>query len=101
MKMTITEARLREIIAEEYVKALREAKDEEETPKASHEISAAATALLSAIEAFEAEDLPEIPTELLGALKASKVILTNMSDNPGRYRGVNTTAQDTNAAPMK
>jgi hypothetical protein len=98
--MKITESRLKEIILEECVRMMREQK-EEEAPKASHEISAAASSLLSAIETFTSEDLPEVPTELSTALKAAKLILTNMSDNPGRYRGVNTTAQDASTEPLK
>lgn len=88
-KVVIKESRLKEIVLEEMVKLMREEKAAEESPKASHEISAAANALRTAIEQFESEGLPEIPIELTTALKVAKTIADNMSDNPGRYRGLN------------
>lgn len=86
---SITISRVREIVLEEIIKhqrkVLKEAKEEQ--PKQSHEISAAANELKTAIKKFNDEDLPEVPTELQTALKVAETVLTNMSDNPGRYRG--------------
>ena len=88
-KKNITEAKLRTIIREELINKLRqirEASEPELAAKESHEISAAASALLKAVAAFEEEKLPEVPAELESALSAAKSILNNMSDNPGRYK---------------
>lgn len=82
----ITEKTVRKIIREAIIQRLVAEAVEVES-KESHEISAAANNLLKAIQTFEEEGLPDVPAELDSALKSAKMILNNMSDNPGRYKG--------------
>lgn len=83
----ITEKTVRKIIREAIKQRLGLTEAVEVESKESHEISAAANLLLKAIKAFEDEGLPDIPSELSTALKSASVVLNNMSDNPGRYKG--------------
>jgi hypothetical protein len=88
-KLHMTESSLRSIVREELINKLRSLKEatEDVVAKESHEISAAASTLKKAIDAFNAEDLPEIPSELSSALSSASSVLDNMADNPGRYKG--------------
>jgi hypothetical protein len=88
-KLHMTESKLRSVVREELINKLRSIKEatEDVVAKESHEISAAASTLKKAIDAFNAEDLPEVPSELASALSTASSVLDNMSDNPGRYKG--------------
>lgn len=87
-KLNITESKLRKIVREEIISKLRSIKEATEVDtKESHEISAAASTLRKAIDTFNDENLPEVPTELSTALSTALTVLNNMSDNPGRYKG--------------
>jgi hypothetical protein len=88
-KLHMTESSLRNVVREEIINRLRSLKEatDDVVAKESHEISAAASTLKKAIDAFNAEDLPEVPTELAAALSSASSVLDNMSDNPGRYKG--------------
>jgi len=95
VKITISEKRMREIISEELAAVIKEAgksvitedMQTEDEQKKSHEISAAASTLHDAIESFEGEDLPDVPSELASALQSAKSVLANMADSPGQYKG--------------
>lgn len=89
---TVTKKQLLNIVREEVYTHLKAVLKEAQTPKEfetkeSHEISAAASTLKKAIDAFNDENLPEVPSELSTALTTATGVLTNMSDNPGRYKG--------------
>jgi hypothetical protein len=94
--MKISEQRVREIIIEELLSVMSEAKDED--GKTSSQISAASETLKKAIDAFDAEKLPDVPSELTSALASAKKILSHMSDNPGQYKGGMTNREGSESA---